>query len=362
MFLSKKEKTSNNKEEKVKSKKKMPLPLKIFLIILLILVILLASAFGAAYFYVNSKLDKINYVDLRPEEIYIDEEVKKDLEEYRNIALLGIDAREDTFEIGNRTDCIMIVSINQRTGDVKIASVYRDTYLDIEGHGLDKVTHAYAYGGPKLALNTLNKNLDLNITEFVAINFETVHTVVDAVGGITIPVDAQEVKYINTYINELNRQFKTSSKNITTPGTYTLDGVQALAYSRIRYTEGGDYKRTERMRDVLTAVFNKAKTRSVTELNSMADTILPHITTNIDKNEILGMIPQITKFNVGENFGWPYEVQGITLDRWYGVPVELASNVSKLHAQLFGKQDYVPSQTVQDISQRIVTKTGYKNN
>lgn len=332
---------------------------KIFLGIFIAIIIVVLTAFISAYFFFKNKFGKINYINITSSDIYIDENVEDELSNYRNIALLGIDARKDTFGTGNRSDCIMILSLNQKTNDIKIISVYRDTYLDIDGYGLDKVTHAYSYGGPQLALSTLNKNLDLNITEFVAINFDTVRTAVDCVNGVTIKIDSQEVKYINNYINSLNKQFSTSSSNITTPGTYTLDGVQALAYSRIRYTDGGDYKRTERMRDVLMAVFNKAKTLKVSELNNVLDTILPHVSTNINQNEIMNMIPKIISFNVTNNFGWPYNTKGITKDRWYGVPVDLESNVSQLHKDLFDEKDYETTDTVKEISKKIIKNTGY---
>ena len=349
---------SKNNTEKT-PKKPGKLIAKIFLGIFIAIIIVVLTTFISAYFFLKNKVGKINYMNITSSDIYINENVENDLSDYRNIALLGIDARKDTFGTGNRSDCIMILSLNQKTNDIKIISVYRDTYLDIDGYGLDKVTHAYSYGGPQLALSTLNKNLDLNITEFVAINFDTVRTAVNCVNGVTIKIDSQEVKYINNYINSLNKQFGTSSSNITTPGTYTLDGVQALAYSRIRYTDGGDYKRTERMRDVLMAVFDKAKTMKVSELNKLLDTMLPHVSTNISQNEIMNMIPKIVSFNVINNFGWPYNTKGITKDRWYGVPVDLESNVSQLHKDLFDEKDYEPTNTVKEISEKIIKSTGY---
>lgn len=259
----------------------------------------------------------MEYVNLTKSDIEVNPGVEESLKGYRNIVLLGLDSREDSFEKGNRSDCIMIISLNQDTNEVKISSVYRDSYLNIDGYGLDKVTHAYSYGGPKLALSTLNKNLDLNITDFVAINFDTVHTVVDTVGGVNIKIEQDELKYINNYIAGNDKQFGTNTERITTTGWHNLNGVQALAYSRIRYTDGGDYKRAERMRDVLIAVFEKAKTMSVSQLNSLSNTILPHVSTNIDVNEAISMLPQLTSIKVNESFGWPYEVKGITLDRWY---------------------------------------------
>lgn len=317
---------------------------KFLLISFIALLIIILSAFTTFYILLNNKLNKIDYVDLKKTDVYIDEKVDKDLSDYRNIALLGIDARADTFSAGNRSDCIMIISINKTTGDVKIASVYRDTYLNINGYGLDKVTHAYSFGGPALAISTLNKNLDLNISEFVTVNFETVRTVVDSIGGVNITIDSDEVKFIN---------------GISSPGTYNLNGDQALTYSRIRHTDGGDYKRTERMREVLLAVFNKSKTLGIGELNNLADIILPHISTNISKSEIMSLLPKIASYSVKENFGWPYKVEGYTGAAWYGVPVDLQTNVKQLHEDLFDENNYEPSSTVKEISKSIVDKTGY---
>ena len=355
------DKINNGKKiKKQKPKKKMNIFVKILLTLLILIIVFVTVVFSTSYIYLKNKLGKIDYVDLKSTEITINHGVDESLATYRNIALLGIDARSDTFGTGNRSDCIMILSLNEKTKDVKIASVYRDTYLNIDGHGLDKVTHAYSYGGPKLALNTLNKNLDLNITEFVAINFDTVRVVVDSIGGVEIPIDSQEVKYINGYINSLNKQFGTSSANITTPGTYKLDGVQALAYSRIRYTDGGDYIRTERMRDVFMAVFKKAKTMNISELNNLANTILPHVSTNISENEIMGMIPKAISFNIKDSFGWPYETEGKMITKvWYGVPINLQKNVSKLHESLFNEVDYEPTDTVKNISNDIIKTTRY---
>jgi len=170
-------------ENEVKEEKKRGKVLKIIGIIFLILLILVIAIGTIGIHYVNSKLDKIDYEELPPEEIEVNAGVEEQLETYRNIALLGLDARADTFD-GTRSDCIMIVSINQKTNEVRLLSVYRDTYLELTDRSLDKITHAYAYGGPKLTLSTLNTNLDLNITEYVTVNFETVRTVVNAIGGI----------------------------------------------------------------------------------------------------------------------------------------------------------------------------------
>lgn len=341
--------------ETLKGKKRKKI--KIFLTIIIVILILSLLCFSGIAGYAYNKLSKVNYVKL--ENIEINEGVEEQLKGYRNIVLFGIDARANTYD-NSRSDCIIIASINEDTNEVKLTSIYRDTYVYIEGHGYDKITHAYAYGGAELAINTINKNFDLDITEFVAVNFDAVVDIIDAIDGVNITIESDELNYINDYISSVDSQMGKRTPKVTKTGNQTLSGVQALAYSRIRYTAGGDYKRTERMRDVLNASFNKAKTMSVGKLNNLADILLPKVCTNITSNEILGMIPNITKYNVVSSIGWPYEVKGITLDRWYGVPVTLESNVKKLHADLFGNEGYEVSSKVKEYSNGIIKKTGYQ--
>ena len=336
--------------------------LKILLGMFIAIIIFILIAGLSFYFFMNNKLNKINYVSLNKDEVTINEGVSENISTYRNIALLGLDTREDSYS-GCRSDGIMIVSINQNTHDVKIASVYRDTYLDIRRNDgdnfyLDKITHAYAYGNAALTLSSLNRNLDLNITEFVATNFSAVVEIVDCVGGIDMEITSEEIKYINSYIKAIERNTGKHSSEITSPGKHHLDGVQALAYSRIRYTDGGDYKRTERMRNVLVATFEKAKTLNPIEINKVIDTTLPHIYTNISKKEVTETIPQLLTYHVSESFGWPYNVEGKMIGGiFYGVPVNLEEDVKKLYYNLFGIENFEPSQTVKDISNEIINKT-----
>lgn len=132
-----------------------------------------------------------------------------------------------------------------------------------------------------------------------------------------------------------------------------------MAYARIRYATGGDYKRTERMRNILTAVANKVKTFNAGQLNSFVDKLLPRVYTNISESEILSFIPNAMKFKITKSIGWPYDTKGMTKDRWYGIPITLESNVVKLHQEIFNEIDYVPSETVKSISDSIITNTGY---
>ena len=314
--------------------------LKILGIFLLIIII---ACVVTAVVFIKTKLNKINYENVTANEIEINEGVEEVLKGYTNIALLGLDAQDATFT-NSRSDCIMIISINNDTKEVKIVSVYRDTYLNIDGHGLDKVTHAYAFGKAPLALGTINKNLDLDITEYVTIDFDSVINIVDAMGGVEITVTSAEANQIS---------------GISGAGTYNLTGTQALAYGRIRKIDT-DYARTERMRNVVIKVFEKAKKLSLTQLNSLIDELLPEVTTNISQTEILSYASKIGGYNVTDSFGWPYEVRGYTGAAWYAAPVNLEANVKKLHEQLFENEEYEVSETVKETSQSIINKTGYR--
>ncbi len=355
------EKQINNNEQKytaknTKKNKKKHTVLKVIGIIVLILLIVIAGIGVGGYSYVVNKLNKMQQVNINVDELNVNEE----LTGYRNIALFGVDSRDSNLGRGNRSDCIIIASINEKTKDVKLISVYRDTYVEIEGHGLDKITHAYSYGEAPLAIKTLNTNLDLNITEFITVNFDLVAEAVNALGGVEIEITEAELKYINEYIDGTSDNTGITSKHITRTGKQTLDGVQAVAYSRIRYTAGGDYKRTERMRDVLEAMLKKLKTKSVGEINNLLDEILPKVYTNISASSIIAMIPDVLKYNITDSIGWPYNTKGITLDRWYGVPITLESNVKQLHQEAFEETDYEVPQDIKNISNKIVSRTGYK--
>ena len=336
------------------STKKVIKVISIFLSIICILAIIMGVAVGV---FIYNKYKKINYVEL--ENIEVNEGVKEQLKGYRNIAILGIDARANVYD-GSRSDCIIIASINQDTKEIKLVSVYRDTYVYIDGYGYDKITHAYAFGGPQLTLNTINKNFDLNITEFVAVNFDAVVEIIDAIGGVNISIEQEEIKHINNYINGVNSQMHRNDPHINEVGVHNLSGVQALAYSRIRYTEGGDYKRTERMREVLNAAFEKSKGFGLDKINNLVDMLLPKVYTNIKPTEIVANIPEVSKYKVITSIGWPYEVRGITLERWFGVPVTLESNVQKLHVELFGDENYQVTDKVKEYSNGIIKRTGYR--
>lgn len=344
-------KVQNNNYKKKKKKKKRLRK------ILIVLVLIIGILGGVLYFFIKDKLDKINYVDINEENLSVSNNISKG---YRNIALFAVDSRDINNNAGSRSDGIIVLSLNEKTKEIRLLSVYRDTYLQVEGHGLTKVTHAFAYGGPELAIKTLNQNLDLNISEFVAVNFDSVATAIDEMGGIEIEIKKYEVNEMNKYIVETAEITGKKQNLLPGPGVYNLDGVQATTYGRIRQVGNGDYERTERMRTVIMKAFEKAKHTDVFKLNNMIDKILPKVQTNIKSGEIIGLASQIGFYKITENIGWPYETKGKTLDAWYGIPVTLESNVKKLHEELFSNENYIVPETVKDISKKIINKTGYK--
>ena len=294
------------------------------------------------YTFINSKLNKIKYEDIDKSQIEVTEGVKEDLSGYRNIVLFGIDDADGYI---GRSDCIIIFSINQQTKKVRMTSIYRDTYVEVPGHDYTKINHAFAYGKAPLAMSTINRNLDLNITEYVTINFQVVKNIVDLVGGVKIDVTSKEATQI---------------PGITSAGTYNLTGEQALAYGRIRKIDT-DYQRTERMRTVIDKVFSKVKKMSPLEMNKIADKILPEIHTNITKAEITDTIKDVKSYSIGESIGWPYNVEGKMINKvWYGIPKTLQKSVQKLHEDLFDEKDYQTTETVNSISDKIIKKTGVK--
>ncbi len=343
-------------------KKKKGKGLKITLIIVLVLVLGLGGAIVGVLAVATSTLNNVTKVELDPATIGIDPAVDEQLSNYRNIAVLGIDARNMSDDSGSRSDSIIIASINRETNEIKMFSVYRDTMLDLgDDVGLDKVTHGYYYGGPTKMLYTLNHNLDLNIKEVVVVNWKAVADLVDAVGGVEVEIQESEIQQMNKYIINTQKHIGGSKELIEAPGKQTLNGVQAVTYSRIRKDAAtGDYRRNERMKIVVKAVFEKCKSMDYKTIKKISKEIMPEIKTNMSSADMLGMMLKLNTFDMtSSTTGWPYNVRGWTGNAWYGPPVTLSSNVSQLHEEFFEQTEYTPTQAVQDISAAISAKTGY---
>lgn len=331
------------KTRKRKKKNKLARILFIEFLILLLLI-------GAANVY--NKLQKVQHDDSDDEEIVQNEIEEK--EGYRNIAIFGVDSRQNSLKEGTHTDTIIVASINNKTKDVKLASIYRDTYVNIPEKGYDKINAAYFKGGYSLALSTINRNFDLDIKEYVTVNFKALVDVIDRLGGITLDITQEEVKWLNGYVRELNRINGTSVSGITSAGTQTVNGTQATAYARIRYTAGGDFKRTERQRIVINKIFEKIKASDLETINALINDMLPQVYTNLNTLEILSLAKDVFSYNIVDQTGFPFEKDAHTYKKVsYVFPINLQDNVTKLHEFLFDEIGYVPSQTVQEYSNYI---------
>lgn len=320
---------------------------------------LIVAAAGAVL--LASKLAKIDTVELDADKLNISEEARERGTGYLNVALFGVDSRDNELGEGTRSDTIMIASLNRETLEVKISSVYRDTLLQQSDGTLNKANAAYAYGGPEGAVAMLNENLDMDIEHYVTVNFNALIDVIDAVGGVEIDVQQEEISYINGYATEIIKVTGKDSMGVMEPGLQTLNGVQATAYSRIRYTAGDDFKRAERQREVLTKVIEKLQGASLSQINKIIDKVFPEVSTNFTLTEILDYALDAFDYKLGETTGFPFDKSTDTLNNIGSVviPVTLESNVQQLHEFFFGAGDgYTPSSTVSTISGNIVAKAG----
>ena len=305
--------------------------------------------------------------------------MKKKLHGYTNIALFGLDSREGEFEKDTHSDSIIIVSINNDTGNVKMASIYRDTMFKIRKENgesyYSKANEGFFVGGAEGAVNMLNTNLDLNITDYVVVNFSGLANIIDALGGIDLTISDDEQFYINGYLVETRKVTGMDSPDVATSGAVHLNGLQATAYCRNRYStftdENGeeynnDLGRTARQRHVLKLLVAKAKSAGSDKLIKIAKMILnsntdeeTFIKTSLDFDEIMDMIPTAIEFNLTDNTGFPYTLEMPDIKgKSMVVAAGLTYNVEKLHDFLFEGQIYSPSTTVQDIDDAIQELSG----
>ena len=279
------------KDKKRKSSK------KIIICIISILLITILSLFVGGYIYVHNTLNKVEEIKINTdnENIGINEETEEEFKEIRNIALFGIDSRND--DLVGRSDSIMILTLDSVHNKIKLTSIMRDSYVNIDEYGMDKINHAYAYGGVELALKTLNSNFDLNIKEAIVVNFNSLVDIIDSLGGVYINIIDEEIPHIS---------------GVTNSGEQLLNGSQALAYSRIRYATGGDYKRTERQRTVVNAIFNKLKDTPINKYPELVNKFLPYVQTNISSSELLKLgaeFSSLTSKSLEQN-RYPQDGQG----------------------------------------------------
>lgn len=348
-----------------------------------IIVLLLLVGILFVYTQINKRMDNLNLDEGEDLNVQINESVagSEVLSSYTNIALFGVDKRTGDEGLYGNSDTAIIASINNDTKEVRLVSLYRDTYLrvdeDSEGNGIyNKCNSAYLRGGPEQAINMLNTNLDLDIENYVSVDFSAMATVVDCLGGLDIPLTYQEIIHTNNHCVETSEQTGIDYTPIEIPDpkpedetaivdTYHLNGVQVTAYCRIRQTLSGDMGRTERQRLVLKLLTEKAKSAGLGTLNDILDQVFPLIQTNFSKSELIRLGMNIFNYSMGENTGFPVDyvmgadltVPATGLD--CVIPTTLETNVKYLHEFLFSDEDYQTSDIVKIRSDFIVQNTGF---
>ncbi|MGI6722057.1 MAG: LCP family protein [Anaerovoracaceae bacterium] len=327
------------------------------------IIVLLLVLFLVFVVYFCSVVSHFDKVKTSSDQFAIDPQVARDLSGYRDIAILGVDARKGEPLDGSRTDAIIIMRIKKINGDIQLISIMRDSYLKMKDSDnkliLDKITHAHHYGGGVDTCAALNRSLDLNIREFVIFNWQAVADTVDDLGGIEVDVKKNEIRDLNKWGPETAYNVGGTYEKITTTGKQTIDGVQATTYCRIRKTSGGDTGRGDRYKKVMSAVLKKIAT-SPGSLNKLATNVFPDIRTNMGQAAMLTAVLRAPGYQIDASYGWPKDYYGGLLGNgiWYAVPQTLSTNVKWLHKKAFDQDDYQPSDTCEEISNEIRYYTG----
>lgn len=321
-------------------------------------VIILTFLLGTAY--VMAKYDKIQRVEIDSENVTVNEGAVK--EGYTTVALFGGDSREGQLGAGTHADTIIIASIDNKTKEIRLVSIYRDTFLKQKDDKYNKANSAYFRGGPEEAISMLNENLDLDIEDYVTVDFKALVDTIDLMGGIEIDIQEEEVQYMNEFLQETADVAGTEANFIEHAGEQKLDGAQAVTYARIRSTAGGDYKRTERQRLVIEKIFEKAVKTKISTINKIIDKVFEQVSTSFSLKEALGLAAGVADYQLGETAGFPFEKQDDVRYKICGsvvVAQGLAENVQELHTFLYPNEEEKPvSDTVQQISDDIAYLTG----
>ncbi len=278
-----------------------------------------------------------------------------------NVAFFGVDARDGSLGKGNRSDTIMICSINMDTHEIRLVSIYRDTYLNLGNDAYGKCNKAYALGGPEQAIGMINRNTDLYVTDYITVGFEGLMEAVDALGGVEMEITEVEISHLNNYQSTMAAEMGIEYTPVTKAGRQTLNGLQATAYCRIRYGGGDDFRRTQRQRDLLVAMMEKGKTSSIGTLTEALNAVFPNVRTSLDIKDILPVLGMIGDYKVTVSDGFPFV--GMRNGGTIGtngscvVPTSLEENVVKLHELLYNEVNYKISSDVSEFSKVIKADT-----
>lgn len=278
---------------------------------------------------------------------------------YWTVAVFGVDSRDGGIKKGALTDVEMVCTINRETGEIKLLSVFRDTYVQIDKDGnYHKLNEAYFKGGPQQGIYALEENFDLKIDDYATFNWKAVADTINILGGIDLEITDKEFAYINSFITETVESTGIGSVHLQHSGMNHLDGIQAVAYARLRLMDT-DFKRTERQRKVIGLAMEKAKQADIGVLNNIVVTVLPQIATSVDAADLLALAKNIDKYYIGETSGFPFAHQPKKISgRDCVIPATLESNVVQLHQFLYGIENFKPSQSVKKINSRIIQDSG----
>lgn len=357
--------TGNQGKKSSAAKKKSKARARIIIFVIEIVIILVMLVVVAKVFKTTEEVEGPHYAEIEETQIVINSEVEENevLEGYWNVALFGVDATTTSqLYKGSRSDSIMVASINLDTGDIKLVSVYRDTYLNQGNDSYRKANNAYSNGGAEQAIGMLNMNLDLDISDFVTVNYQGLADCIDGLGGIWIEIDSEEIKHINNYQITISKDVMDGNYvPVEKTGSQLVNGLQAAAYCRIRYTSGDDFKRAERQREVIQAIADQAKQASLSTLTDVFTKVIDNVYTSISQEDILGMLKEVSNYAIVDEGGFPHEdmrtVGTIGTKGSCVIPVSLEENVQWLHEFLFEDAGYSVSSDVREYSQRIEEET-----
>jgi LCP family protein required for cell wall assembly len=339
----------NNTDNGAKAKKKKMSKKKKAIIIGSTIIGIVLVVVLAGFVYVNSLLGKINYVtpdkagavpsvstDNNGDKLMFDKDVF-------NVLLIGSDTR-DTSTDGSRSDSMILISINKETKKTVMTSFMRDMYVPIPGHGNNRLNAAFSFGGVNLLLETIQKDFDIKIDQYATVDFYSFINIIDKLGGVNITVSNAEVPVLNQYIAEINglEKLPANSGALKAGGkNLLLTGKQALGYSRIRYVGDGDFERTERQRTVLTQVLTKLKGQNVFKLNSILNTLMPDITTNLTQGDITSlMLNAVTYMNypvIQDRIPIDGSYQNATINAMDVLTVDLNKNIAELKSKIYNQ-------------------------
>ncbi len=343
------------------------------IILLVIEVFVLLIVLGALYIWqALNKIEKapdtskLEPGDLSINEDEIPEETMEILKGYEDVAIFGVDNYFNGHADSGNSDVIMIASINNDTKEVRLVSVYRDTFLDTDimretSPNFHKSNRAFALGGAEQSIRMLNASLDLDIEDFVTVDFKAVTDVVNMLGGVEIDVDSAELKYINHHIDTTARATGDQAVHLTTTGLQTLNGTQATAYARIRSTAGSDFARAERQREVINEIVKKAKKADIITINNIINTVFPEIHTSYTNADLIRLAASMFSYELAESTGFPFSKYPMSLGGSKGdvvICADLENNVRALHRYLYDDTAYVPSATVINYSNLIKNNYG----